>query len=387
MGVKLLLIAGLCLAFINGSYSEPVGTCPEVNEEDVTFLTDSNDCSIFYKCETGEPHLYQCPSDLYFNPEINVCDWPEQVDCGMGTGGNGNGGDNGNGENNGNGGDGGDGDGNGNGSGTGECPAENGEYVTLLPHETDCTLFYKCDWGTPILQACPDGLHFNPTLSVCDFSEQAGCEGGTGGGDNGNEGGTGGGDNGNGNGNGSGENGGGDGNGDGGNGGNGSGTGECPAENGEYVTLLPHETDCTLFYKCDWGTPILQACPDGLYFNPTLSVCDFSEQAGCEGGTGGGDNGNGGDIGNGSGEPGDGGDEDGNGDIDDGGSSGSGFCESLSCPMENDVYVYFIPYENDCTKFCKCDWGEAHEYDCPPGLYFNPELDVCDWPESSGCTM
>ncbi|GJQ76562.1 hypothetical protein Trydic_g2259 [Trypoxylus dichotomus] len=200
MGGKLLLFIGSWLLLSSGGYSDPIGICPEENEEYVTFLTDSNDCTIFYKCETGVPYQYQCPSPLYFNPEINVCDWPEQVECGLGTGNNGNGTEGnevnpppegevvpgpdeesdendvsipppeGGESSEGGGGNGGDGF-----CQTISCPAENEAYVTFIPFEGDCTRFCKCDWGIAFEFTCPAGLYFNPIKNVCDWPEDSGC--------------------------------------------------------------------------------------------------------------------------------------------------------------------------------------------------------------------
>ena len=47
------------------------------------------DCSRFWECEPQRGHcLLDCPpinpsENLYFNPTINICDWPENVDCEM----------------------------------------------------------------------------------------------------------------------------------------------------------------------------------------------------------------------------------------------------------------------------------------------------------------
>lgn len=53
----------------------------------------------------------------------------------------------------------------------------------------------------------------------------------------------------------------------------------CEGDDGLYVIMFPHETDPTKYYRCDWGTPVLQECPAGLWFNPCLGVCDFPENA------------------------------------------------------------------------------------------------------------
>ena len=39
-----------------------------------------------------------------------------------------------------------------------------------------------------------------------------------------------------------------------------------------------------------------------------------------------------------------------------------------------------------CDAFYTCSngiwWDKQY---CPDGLHFNPEVDVCDWPENAGC--
>jgi hypothetical protein len=48
-------------------------------------------------------------------------------------------------------------------------------YTVLLPNPDDCSSFFMCSNGVPILQKCPGGLHFNANLNVCDFIGSAGC--------------------------------------------------------------------------------------------------------------------------------------------------------------------------------------------------------------------
>ncbi len=60
-------------------------------------------------------------------------------------------------------------------------------------------------------------------------------------------------------------------------------------------------------------------------------------------------------------------------------------CEQVTCPAENGESALHLPNPRDCGSFCKCDWGVAHWFDCPPNLHFNPELQVCDWPWNAGC--
>ncbi|XP_072765747.1 uncharacterized protein [Anoplolepis gracilipes] len=114
------------------------------------------------------------------------------------------------------------------------------EHQVLLPHSTNCSLFYKCDWGVPMLFECPKELHFNPVLQVCDWPWQASCD---------------------------------------------LSLIDCPRPfprcPPRYPNLLPHPFLCDRFYQCDWGTPRLQACPAGLYFNSRLQVCDWSYNSNC----------------------------------------------------------------------------------------------------------
>ncbi|KAI8795744.1 dentin sialophosphoprotein [Biomphalaria glabrata] len=47
----------------------------------VKFIRDPNDCTKFYQCAHSKPFLMTCPAGLYFNTDIDVCDWPSNVDC------------------------------------------------------------------------------------------------------------------------------------------------------------------------------------------------------------------------------------------------------------------------------------------------------------------
>jgi len=54
---------------------------------------------------------------------------------------------------------------------------------------------------------------------------------------------------------------------------------ECPEIGEPYV---PHPTDCSLFYQCNGDIPILMECPDGLYFDPSLNVCNWPDLVDCQ---------------------------------------------------------------------------------------------------------
>ena len=50
--------------------------------ESAQTLPDSQDCSVFYKCDgQQEKHKFFCPAGLVFNPQQSFCDWPDNVEC------------------------------------------------------------------------------------------------------------------------------------------------------------------------------------------------------------------------------------------------------------------------------------------------------------------
>lgn len=44
-----------------------------------------------------------------------------------------------------------------------------------LPNPYDCTTYYECVGDQPYLLNCPPGTHFDKSLNVCNWPEQAGC--------------------------------------------------------------------------------------------------------------------------------------------------------------------------------------------------------------------
>ncbi|KAM3955621.1 uncharacterized protein ACR2FA_010455, partial [Aphomia sociella] len=242
------------------------------------------------------------------------------------------------------------------------CPSDFNVHL-LLPHENNCSKFYYCVFGDKVERECPAGTHFNPKIQVCDWPENAGCESGN----NCN-----------------------------GNCTTGNPTTPAPVTEEDQPTepcedgflpngcpadfdvhhLLPHE-DCGKFYYCVFGEKVERDCPAGLHFNVELQVCDWPNVAGCEAPsnpcTPGGD----------------------------GSCSGSSSqapstaapstekpCDKderlpNGCPACFDVHL-LLPAA-DCGKFYYCVFGDKVERDCPPGLHFNAELQVCDWPNVAGC--
>jgi len=53
------------------------------------------------------------------------------------------------------------------------------------------------------------------------------------------------------------------------------------------------------------------------------------------------------------------------------------------CPPTDEVI--FIPDPDNCSWYYICSYGKAVHEQCAPGLHFNAELSVCDYPSSAGC--
>merc|ERR1711953_595381 len=55
--------------------------CHESEDGYAVFVPHPYDCSLFYECVDLTPVLMSCPAGLYFDSRIDVCNWPENVDC------------------------------------------------------------------------------------------------------------------------------------------------------------------------------------------------------------------------------------------------------------------------------------------------------------------
>ncbi|KAI5634676.1 chitin binding peritrophin-A domain-containing protein [Phthorimaea operculella] len=146
------------------------------------------------------------------------------------------------------------------------CPAD-WHIHWLLPHESDCSKFYYCNFGEKVVRDCAPNTVFNPALQVCDHPWN--------------------------------------------------------------------------FYYCVFGEKQVRNCPAGLHFNPVIQVCDWPENDGSNGGW-----------------------------LDNG------------CPADWNVH-WLLPHESNCGKFYYCVFGEKQVRNCPGDLHFNPVLQVCDWPENA----
>lgn len=66
----------------SGAYTTKDPNAVSCEEEDghISYHPDKADCTMYYMCEGERKHHMPCPSNLVFNPNENVCDWPENVE-------------------------------------------------------------------------------------------------------------------------------------------------------------------------------------------------------------------------------------------------------------------------------------------------------------------
>nr|AWI47792.1 peritrophin A-like protein [Spodoptera frugiperda] len=143
-------------------------------------LVANENCNQFYICDHGKPVALSCPGNLLYNPYIEQCDWPENVDCGdrvvpdpsqtppPGPGSSPNP----------------------TPSPTASTPssgacncrpeeapsicAADGSDGVLVAHEI-CNKFYKCNHGKPVSLYCYGNLLYNPYIEQCDWPENVVC--------------------------------------------------------------------------------------------------------------------------------------------------------------------------------------------------------------------
>nr|AGC94490.1 peritrophin-like protein [Spodoptera litura] len=294
-------------------------------------------CDHYYMCFFGSQVELHCADGLLFNPKLQVCDWPHNVDCGdriipsrklvsekkiekdVRS--------------------------------PAEICAAEGSEGLIFDHEY-CDKYYKCNHGKPVTMPCPPNLLW--WAPFCYWAEQVDC-------------------------------------GDrirpdgfssgnqeaekvpeqvsGGNSDPSQAPAICAAEGSDGV-LVAHE-NCNQFYKCYRGEPAALDCPQNLLYNPEKEYCDWEWNVDCSNRIkpddiiGGNPN------------------EDKDPDQESGGNSDPSQAPAI-CAAEGSDGV-LVAHEN-CNQFYKCFGGEPAVLDCPPNLLYNPEREYCDWPENVDCS-
>ena len=52
------------------------------------------------------------------------------------------------------------------------CPEDNEDGETYLPSDTNCSEFFQCVHGVPVMRECPDGLQWDQASSMCNWPDQ-----------------------------------------------------------------------------------------------------------------------------------------------------------------------------------------------------------------------
>ncbi|KAJ8925510.1 hypothetical protein NQ315_009349 [Exocentrus adspersus] len=76
---KALLVAGLLVAVFASVLAVP--DCPDEDEDShATYYPHETECWKYYECDNGVADLLDCPTGLYWDVRLNVCNW--DADCG-----------------------------------------------------------------------------------------------------------------------------------------------------------------------------------------------------------------------------------------------------------------------------------------------------------------
>lgn len=275
-----------------------------------------SDCRKFVECGESSTVIFECPDRSYFNSETLVCDFAMYAECVV------------------------------------DLEAEvqffgqqrvlestPGVLVTIetcnqnplgakLPHPDYCNMFYHCSPSGPILFECPANLLFCPTRLVCNWPQFVEC------GDSGGGGGGGGGE-----------------------AGNSTQCAEncfpdkrCPldCEPDLNTTVLPHPSMCDAFLRCIGGCACFEECPIGLYWSTNLGRCVERYRSECT-------------------------------EVERPECPDHDCVDHPQCPPEDDPNNPIrLPHPDRCDAYLKCHQGQACVVECPEGLEYNSETEVCD---------
>nr|XP_023029162.1 probable chitinase 10 isoform X1 [Leptinotarsa decemlineata] len=120
----------------------------------------------------------------------------------------------------------------------------------------------------------------------------------------------------------------------------------------------PHG-ECSSFYVCFDGQLIVQKCAPGLSFNAQTRICDWSFKVMCTG--------------------------------------RRKMAERFTAihnryigdrpqPYSSCEGNTFAPLPGDCGQYMHCQWGKYEIRQCAPGLHWNNEKKICDWPKAARCS-
>ncbi|XP_037904523.1 mucin-5B-like, partial [Hermetia illucens] len=198
----------------------------------------------------------------------------------------------------------------------GQCdPHVNPFKTTFIPHPSDCSKFFMCQFGRSHETKCPVGLHFNIESSKCDYPALAKCKLIP------------------------------------------SGSAAPP-----ICPMFGFETKgipkiCSKYIECVHGRPYVRSCPASLFWSETGKRCDYAHKSECMKG---------------------------NSVVSPGGDENE-VTYTPDCPHVLDKDS-FVAHPSDCTKYFQCWNGNAFVRHCPSGLHWNAVTNRCDWPFRANCS-
>ncbi|XP_066157317.1 probable chitinase 10 [Euwallacea fornicatus] len=224
----------------------------------------------------------------------------------------------------------------------GETPVKSCEPGEYLGNSNNCNSFYRCVGGELKKQYCAGGLHWNKEQHICDWPTSAKCKDLS----------------------------------------YSSLTSTrkplTPTFSNYYEITLPttplsstpdteppscvdgayypHE-QCNVFYICLNGHLVAQNCAPGLNWDPSRGMCDWKFKVQCGGRRR----------------------------LADKFTAVRAPVVSRPQPYSSCEQNAFAPYPKDCSQYMQCLWGRFEVFQCGPGLYWNSEMNICDWPKGSHC--
>ncbi|CAL1288222.1 unnamed protein product [Larinioides sclopetarius] len=107
----------------------------------------------------------------------------------------------------------------------------------------------------------------------------------------------------------------------------------CPKDDG----MFPNPTDCATYYNCVDGTAIAMSCAPGLLFDAEKKMCNFADRVKCKN----------------------------------------------QCRGPNGMF----PSQHRCDEFVLCTNNKPKVKRCKKGLYFDPNLQVCNYKDQVLCSL
>ncbi|RNA18636.1 cell death abnormality 1-like isoform X1 [Brachionus plicatilis] len=106
-------------------------------DQSMDFSPVPGDCNKFYRCAHGQLVVMDCSSGLYFDNNLKICNWQDQVACP---------------------------------SSSGSSTCDPASDLTQVPN--DCSKFYRCINGVLSVLSCPNGYLFDQNAKACNPSSQ-----------------------------------------------------------------------------------------------------------------------------------------------------------------------------------------------------------------------